>query len=292
MLAIGKEKILSDLNVTRSDLVLEDTFSAAGGTIKKDFEDYQSEIEKMITYNLSILDELPPLRNFSLDDLKNRFKIMVTEDIQKDKIFEKGVEIKKYSNNLQRYLLKYFQEIFAYQDQQQEKLNSRLFDFCRMFYNSDLPLQYLKVGGDAILVQRDFKDHYVKRLHREYLALLKNRSNDKKCEKICDEHNKWIKPFNEQRIAINRLWLRLVWYIDFNNSPTVNDIFKTKTIQSENLDMQVVQDLTNQMYLLVQKMDNLLDSFIEFKPFTSYEGKDGARAIRKIMELLNITEEG
>jgi len=290
MLSLGREKISEPLTIARGDVSPIDLFTIKGSEINKDFKDYKSALAETIEYNLSILDELPSLKNLPLEEIKEHFKKIMEEDIRKDPLFEKSVEIKKYTSDISKYLVSYFKEVFDYQKNKEEKLDSRLFDSCRLFYNSDLPLQFLTTIEEATLVQKDFVHIYEKRLHKEHLQLMVNRSNHKKFGRICDEHNRWIKPLNEQTRTISRLWLRLFWYVDFSNSSTVENLFEVKPIKSDCLDMTAIQDLMDKLKKETDKMEGSIESSMEFKPYTSFEDNSGARAIRKIMELLSTTE--
>jgi hypothetical protein len=54
--------------------------------------------------------------------------------------------------------------------------------------------------------------------------------------------------------------------------------------------MTAIQDLMNKLKKETDKMEGSIESSMEFKPYTSFEDNSGARAIRKIMELLSTTE--
>jgi hypothetical protein len=289
MESLRSEKISDRLNIARS-FVTPELYDSIGNQINKDFQDYKAAIAETVSHNLQLLDELPPLRNLSLNELKEHFKKLLEGDLKKDTLFERSVEIKKYVSNISKYVVDYFRKVFDHNNDCKERLNSDIFDTCRMFFNSDLPLSYLTAVENAILIQRDFLDVYEKLLHKERLELLLSKNNRKKFKRLCSNHNKWVDQFGTKIDEIESIRIKLFWYIDFSNSKTVEDIFKVKTIKSSSLDMKVLQDFTSSLQRLTNEVELLIQPKIEFKPIISYEDNSGTRAIRKIMELLSIAE--
>jgi len=289
MQSLGSAKISDRLNISRS-YVTPELYDSVGNQINKDYQDYKTAIKETVSHNLQLLDELPPLKNLSLNELKEYFKKLLEDDLKKDTLFEKSVEIKKYVSNISKYVVDYFRNVFDHNNNCKERLNSDIFDNCRMFFNSDLPLSYLTTAENAILVQRDFLDVYGKLLHKERLELILNKNNRKKFSRLCQNHNKWVDQFDTKIDELERTRIKLFWYIDFSNSKTVDDILKVKDIKSSALDVKVLQDFIITLRRLTNEVEMLIGPKIEFKPIVSYEDNSGTRAIRKIMEILSTAE--
>lgn len=289
MQSLGSEKISDRLNVARS-CVTPERYDLVVKGIEKDFQDFKAAIAETVEHNLQLLDELPPLKNLSSNELKEHFRRLLEDDLKKDPLFETSVEIKKYVSDISKYVVDYFRKVFDHNKGCKERLDSDIFDMCRMFFNSDLPLSCLTTIENAILAQKDFLDIYDRLLHKERSELLFSRDNRKKFERLCSNHNKWVEQYEKKINDIERLRVKIFWYIDFSNSNTVEDISKVKSIKSSSLDMKVLQDLTNSLQKLTNEVELLIEPNIEFTPITSYEDNNGTRAIRKIMELLSITE--
>lgn len=290
MISLSNETSTNKLEVVRSSISISQRFEISGDAINKTFRNYKTAVEETVKDNLSLLDELPPLKNLSIEELKEHFKKMLEDDLKKDLVFEKSVEIQRYANDIWTYVDSYFREIFEYHNSVRREVDSKIFDVCRMFFNSDMPLCFLKTMENALLIQKDYLDVYDRRIRKERLNLLVSRNNRRKFEKLCENHNRWVMPFTERLDKIERTWIKLFWYVDFSNSAAVNDIFRVKTIKSSNIDMKVVQEFISDLQKQTQEIERLIEPMIEFRLFTSYEDNSGARTIRKVMELLNITE--
>jgi len=290
MISLSNEKSSDNLELIRRSIPLPQRFEYDEDTINKTFKDYKTAIIETVNENLSLLDELPPLKTLNIEDVKKYLGKMVEDDLKQDSIFEKSVEIERYTNNMWKYIESYFREIFECHDSIRKQLNSEIFDVCRMFFNSDLPMLFLTTIEDAILIQKDYLDMYDKQIRKECLELLRSRNNRKKFEKLCDAHNRWIKPFTERMDKLEHTRIKLFWYTDFNNSATVDEIFKVKSIRSGALDMKIIQGFIDDLRKQFKEIETLIAPKMAFSLFTSYEKNIGARSIRKIMELANVPE--
>jgi bacterioferritin (cytochrome b1) len=290
MISLSNEKNVNELEVVRRSIPFSQSFQVEGDTINKAFEDYKTAIAKTVETNLSLLEELPPLKNLQIEDLKQHLKKMVETDLKEDDAFEKSVEINRYVGNMWKYVDSYFREIFKFHDEVKEDLDSQIFDVSRMYFNSDLPLLFLTTIEDAILIEKDYLDTYDKRIHKEHAQLLFNRNNRKKFEQLCDNHNRWIKPFSERVEKLERTRIKFFWYVDFSNSATVDEIFKVKTIRFSALDTKTFRAFIDDLRKQIHEMEMLIGPERQFSLFTSYEENGGAASIRKIMELIDSPE--
>jgi len=265
-------------------------FDAAGTNINAVVQDFEASLANTVESNLKLIDELPPIRTLSMEDIKGHLRKLLEADLRKDLVFEKSVEIGRYANDIWTFVNSYYAEIFSYHNDLKEEIDSRLFDVCRMFFGSDLPLSFLTSIENSLLIQKDYLDIYDRKMRSERLGLLTSRNNRRKFERMCDAHNRWITPFCERLDRVESTLVKLAWYVDFANSNTTQDIFKVKVLKSSCLDMKELAGLISHLQKEVEEVETLIEPMMEFHPFVSYEGKNGARAIRRLMELLNAPE--
>ena len=256
------------------------------GTINKDFEDFKTAISKVIENNLSLLDEIPLPKNLKIEKLRERFRNQIKSDLQKDTLFEKAVELRGYAENMYEKMDSYFREIFDYYEERQKNLSSDIFCASKMFLNSDLPMPFLRSIEDSLLAEKDYIQIYTKRIHNERLSLLRYLNNLLKFKRVCDSHNIWAAKFRNELIELERLRIKLIWYVDFNNSANLNEIFEDKIIRMRLLDASILFDFIDKLENQVYKMEKLNASMAEPSSFLPLEIDDGTRAIRNMMQLL------
>jgi len=286
---IGKS-VSNELNIGRSVLTSPMLYGFDNAAIGEDLKRYKSALESRIADNLKLVDELPPLKYLSKAKIRKYLRKKIKDDLQKDKLFEKSVEIDKYAGNIAQHLQAYYREIFDYHLGVKERLDSGILDACRMYFNSDLPLRFLKALENSILIEKDFVDIYDKRLRREKLRLISYRANRKKFERLCSLHNMWIEPFEKLLKESTSTRRKLFWYVDFSNSKTLKDIFRVKKIEVASTDIKIIEGYVECLENLTQDMGLLVEKNIEFQPIEKYDTEDGSRTIREVMDLLNATE--
>lgn len=255
--------------------------------VNKDFEDFKTAISKVVKNNLSLLDEIPLPKHLKIEELRERFQNEIKSDLQKDRIFEKSVEINKYAKNMYSMMNSYFREVFDYHKQKQKRLSSDMFCISKMFLNSDLPMPFMRTVEDSLLYEIDSIEVFVKRIRYEQMSLVRYRNNRPKFGRVCDSHNSWANKFNEQKIKLERLRVKLIWYVDFNNSANLNEILEDKIIKTSLLDKRVLFDFINTLQSQVLKMEKLNASMTKPTSFLPFEINEGTRAIHKIMHLLS-----
>lgn len=252
------------------------------------FKDYKTAISETIEDNLSLLEEIPIPEHLSMDILKEFLRKDIDSDLRKDELFEKAVEIGRYAKSMNNSMDSYFREIFTYHEKLKQDMNSKIFYVSKMFLNSDLPLSFLKSIGDSILVEKDHTDIFDKEIRKEWWNLLASRSNRPKFEKICDTHNLWIKEFSERQKQMERQRVKLVWYVDFNNSSNIDEVFKDKFVKKSLLDEGILRDLISELQKIVQEAEKLSMSRLEFHPFAEkHETESDVRTILEIMQIID-----
>jgi hypothetical protein len=262
------------------------SFPLQFGTINKDFEDFKTAISKVIESNLSLLDETPLPKNLKIEELKKYFRNKIKSELQKDSLFEKAIELSAYTKNMYEKMDSYFKEIFDYYEERQKELSSDIFCVSKMFLNSDLPMPFLRSIEDSLLAEKDYIQIYTKRIRNERLSLLRYRNNQSKFKRVCDSHNTWAVKFGNELVELERLRIKLIWYVDFNNSANLNEIFEDKIIKMRLLDASILIDFIHKLENQVYKMEKLNVSMAEPSSFLPLEIDDGTRAIRNMMQLL------
>jgi hypothetical protein len=255
-----------------------------GNALTKDFEEYKDTIARTIEINLNAVDELPPLR-FGKNDIKQHFKKLLEEQLKKDERLEKSVEIKKYCKSFNQYIVSYYEEIFKYHDKIRDDTTSWMIGASRIYFNSDLPISFLKIYEDACLAQKDYLDVFDRKIKQERMKLFSYRSNRRKFDALCDEHNRWIEPFGKKLNQVEHEQVNIMWYIDLANCEKIEDFDKPKTIHYCNLDASAFNQQLENLQKLVIESKALMRPYREFKPISSYTDSS-ARVIRNIMELL------
>jgi len=102
---------------------------------------------------------------------------------------------------------------------------------------------------------------------------------------VCDSHNSWVNRLDDTLAEMERGRVKLIWYVDFNNSASFGDIFKDKIVKTSVLDKQILFDIISVLRNKVHEMEKLNVSMTELSSFLPFEINDGTRVIRKIMQL-------
>ena len=274
-----------------SKIIRDDTsFPLQFNTFNKDFKDLKTAISENVETNLDLLNEIPLPKNLDREELREFFRKKMKSNLEKDVLLEKSVELRKYTKNMYEFMDLYFREIFDYYEQRKKEQSIDMFCLSKMFLNSDLPMAFSGLVEDSILAEIDYIEIFTKRIKQERLGLLRNRNNQTKFQRVCDSHNVWIDRFNETPAQMEHDRVKLIWYVDFNNSASLNEIFKEKTIKMRLLDKETLFNFSNALQNQVHQMEKLNASMIEPYSFLPFKIDDGTKAIRKIMQLL--TPEG
>lgn len=272
-----------------SKIIRDDpSFPLQFNAVNKDFKDFKTAISENVEANLDLLNEIPLPKNLDREELREFFRKDITSDLEKDMLFEKSVELCKYAKNMYELMDSYFREIFDYYEQRKKERFINMFCVSKMFLNSDLPMAFAFSVEDSILAEIDYIEIFTKRIKQERLSLFRNRNNQTKFKRVCDSHNVWVDRFHETPAQMDHDRVKLVWYVDFNNSASLNEIFKDKTIKMKLLDKETLFNFINTLQNQVHQMEKLNASMTEPYSFLPFEIDDGTKAIRKIMQLLTL----
>lgn len=272
----------SPTRIVRRDLSLVSGFNCE---VDEAFKDYKAAISETVRTNLELLEEIPLPKSLSLDELKEFFKKDIPSELSKDATFEKTVEVSKYASNISQYLGSYFREIFALNRKLMGKMNQALFHFSKIFLNSDLPISFLRTVERSILAYKDYIAFFDKEIRKEHRELIIYRNNKRKFDRVCDAHNKWVALLEEKSDRIDHERTKLFWYIDFNNSNRIDEIFADKFIKMELLDKEVLGKYLENLQKFTTDLEELNYSRTSFEPLPATKVSDGAKAILSLMKL-------
>jgi len=250
------------------------------------FKDYKTAISENVKINIEILKEVPVRKDLK-KELMKRFEAMITKDFETDELFEKRVEIHRYAKDMSNSIESYFRETYKFNKERKKQLSYQMFTTSKMFLNSDLPISYVKTLNNSLLTEMDFIDLFEKEVRKEKLRLLVSRQNEIKFQRICEEHNVWANKFAEMRNTMDRIRVKLDWYIDFNNSKDVDEIFKEKIIKSSSLDRNVLFGFINELLESVRTMEKQNITKMGFDFSHSSDNDDGTMTMVKMMKLLS-----
>ena len=255
--------------------------------LKEDFDSFKEAIATTINTNIELLKELPVPKNFSIEQVITFFKSEIKSNLQKDCFFEKTVEVCKYANSMFESMEKYFKNVFGLHTSTKERHCSDIFEVSKLFLNSDLSDVFLKAISNSFLIENDFIDLYDKRIRKEHATLIAFRNNRTKFERLCNEHNYWVHDFTAKLNSISRNRTKLIWYVDINNSNTVEELFKDKFIKTEVLDNTVLCQLIQALEQNTSELELLFTRDVNLPCLPRINVDDSVRTITGLMDILN-----
>jgi hypothetical protein len=271
-------------------LIVEDELTSPlkCNALIEDFEAYKKAVTETINSNIELFKELPPPKNFSSEEAIAFFETEIKKDLEKDHVFEKGVEVSRYAESMFESMEKYFKNIYNLHTAKKNKHCSEMIDLSKLFLNSDLNEMFLKAISTSFLVEDDFIDLYDKRIRKEHITLITYRNNRTKFERLCDKHNHWVHDFTEKIRLIGRYRTKLIWYVDINNSNTVEELFKDKTIKTVVLDNKVLLQLIQTLEQNTSELEQLVTEDLELYCLSTIEKGESVKAITRMMEIINL----
>lgn len=273
--------------IVSGEAFIPSTFDDVGVALK----DFRTAISETVEINLTLLDEMSLPKHLDVNEIREFLKKKINDNLEKDLLFEKAVELSRYAQNISEELKSYFGEIFKFIEDRRENLLSKIFTVSKMFLNSDLPLSFIKTTEDSILAEIDYFTIFEKRIRSEYHDLIRNRSNQPKFKRICEAHNSWNRVFAESRKKIEHQRVKLIWYVDLNNCRSVHEFFEEKPLKMNSLDEKVFSDYISSLRESVMCMEKLNFSAKELISAAPIEGNEAHRAFGKIAYLLSSLEE-
>ena len=278
------------MNTIGIPLAIENKYveSLQYNTVLYNIEYYNKCLTSTVKANIELFKQLPKPNHFNWEKLLSHVESEIKKAITQDKLFEDKVELSKYAHSMNTYMHKYYQKTKPVSENSKERNNQDSRGFSKIFLNSNLPDCFLSIVTRSFLVENDFSDLYQRKIDKEKIGLIANQHNNRKFERLCDNHNHWVKGFTEKVTAISRNRTKLIWYIDLNNSKTLEELFKEKQVSTTNLDINILQQLMetveNETNVLEQMM---IDDPDAFDWTLSIEKTDGMRIITEMINTLD-----
>lgn len=280
--------ILEDINEVyfsksvRNELAFPSKFNDINST----FKDFKNALTETVKDNLKLLSEIPIAPHLERDKVLSFIENYIFCTLKEDSLFEEGFTLGRYTEDMFKYYISYFNNIFEYHDKLKKSLYGIVFGVSKMFLNSDLPLSFLNSISDAVLTEADYIDIFDKRIRDERLQLSVTRNDIRKFKRVCDSHNSWIKSFEEILDSIEDTRLKLIWYVDINCSQTISEIFQKKTIKKSMLDQETLFSFILELQRTTQNLEQTSSSVAkEFRPFLSYDNV-AAKTLSRIVRIL------
>jgi len=254
--------------------------------VNESFKNYKERLAEVVEQNLKLLNEVPLHIDFK-KELIEYFKADIPKELDNDPLFEKSVELNRYAKDMSNKIRQYFKEIFKFNDNFKKSLNDDSLHVSKMFINSDLPISFLNTLNDSYQVEMDYIDIYNMEIKKERLGLIVNLANRIKFERLCKNHNAWVSAFDEKQDAMEQSRFKLIWYVDFNNSKSVDEVFKDKKLKKSSLDTSILNKFITNLREKVTAMEQLNSSLMDCSNLFLSEIDEGTKAILNMTEILS-----
>lgn len=222
--------------VRRNDIIKSASFGPTEKEIKLD-------IPTVINDNIKILNKIPLPENIQKAELERVIEKIIKEDLEKDTLFKMASDLAKYASDFRSEFSRYFSRIFDYHKEVVKRLDRELFHSSNLFLNSDLSPSFLKSLALSILTEMKTVELVDKRMRREHMQFLTVRNNSIKFSRMIDGHNAWVDPLIQALDDMVENRVALFWYLDFQNSTSIDRLFKPKYINRKNLDQETFYSL-------------------------------------------------
>jgi hypothetical protein len=216
------------------------------------------DIHTVIKENVEILNKIPLPERMRKTEVEKLIERIVKEDLEKDPLFQISIKLNEYANDFYNKFTLFFSRIFDYHKEVLKRLDNSLFYYSTLFLDSDLPPLVLKNLALSVITEMKMVKIIDHRMHHERLEFIGVRNNFVKFDRGCERHNKWISSISETGDQMEDERIALLWYLDFQNSESTEQIFKPKFIAKKNLDDEKFYGLLLNLQRSTQKLRKIL----------------------------------
>jgi len=195
-----------------------------------------TDVSTVTEDNLKILETVRLPEHLEFKEVSKLLKKIIKKDMKKDPLHDAAVKLTNYAQKFYEKMELYFDEIFNFNEKVKEHILSNLFATSKEYVQSDLPPSYIRSLTLSFLTECREIDVFNSRIRRERLKLIGVRNNFKKFKRICDGHNRWVDFLQSSLDPMIDSRVRLIWYVDLNNSKSIKEAFKIKKLRRSNLD--------------------------------------------------------
>jgi hypothetical protein len=256
--------------------------------LQRDVDEYKRAIAKTIERNIELLKELPPPKNFTIEEIVEHFKKKIKADLEKDTYFEERVEVGIYAHSMFDSMSKYFAKIHDLNKEEKEKNSYAIFSVSRLFLNSNLSDDFFKTISSSYLIENDFLDLFDTTIRTEHVKLISYKSQRVKFERVCNKHNAWVHKFTEKLNLIGKNRTKLIWYVEIANSNKLEELFKDKFIKKENIDQKILTKLINAVTETTTQLEKLVLTNFNNHHLLTDEIDDNIKTLTDLMNALPI----
>jgi hypothetical protein len=230
-LPISTEKIVRNDILRPVSLTLQDK--------KTEIEiNMAEEIASAIESNMRLLDKVRIPDHFDRGTLGKFFEKMIREDFETDPLQKESARIGKYANDFHHYMLRYFKEVFDFNEGLKKDRMGYVQATSYIYLRSDFPPSFARTVALSLLSECRFIDIYNRRIKREYSRFLSSYNDQTKFKRLCNAHNLWVGSVDSLINEIDNIRVGLIWYVEFTQSKKVEDLFKPKPLKKSLLDQE------------------------------------------------------
>jgi hypothetical protein len=226
-------------------------------TDNEEKEDFFSQVLKE---NLEILDQIKIPNRFDRKQIEERFTRRITEDLKEAPLIKTEEKIDKYTKAINRYFQKYFEEIYDHVDNLIDSYQGKILMSSRDFLNSDLPPSFLRTVSLSFKTEQKFFEIYKKKIKKEEFHLKLNCNNQKKFNRIVEQHNGWVDRLNPFLDDMAQQCIALLWYVNIWNSKSLDELFEEKTYKMSSLDRETFESMLVQLESMIKEVRKRLIS--------------------------------
>jgi hypothetical protein len=184
--------------------------------------------EKLIKENMDTLEKVRIPKRFEKSKIKEILEKKIKTDLSEDPFNKRIIKLMKYASNFFEKHTLYFELIFDFHKDLAKRLNSNILFTSRTYLISELPSSFEKTISLSFMTQLKMLKILDARIHHERMELIAVRKNRVKFDRICESHNRWVQPLLDSLDDMIENRTRLIWFLDFNESKTLSEIFKPK----------------------------------------------------------------
>lgn len=213
--------------------------------------------EEIMKDNLDILKHIQLPERFRQSDVEEFLERKVKKDLE-NPFHQLVLKIQKYVSDFHNKHSLYFATIFDLHDKMAEMLQHRTLFTAQIYIISELPSSFQKTVALSFMTELKLLGLVNTRMRQERVRFLGARSNDVKFDRLCEAHNRWINPLLDITDDMIDKRTRLLWYLEFNGSRTLSELFKLKPYKMSDYDSETYYSHIKLLQRSVESLRSLL----------------------------------
>lgn len=221
---------------------------------------FQGEIspeEEIVKDNIETLKKVELPQRFKRSEVEEFFAEKIKKDL-KGPFHQRALKIEKYASNFQEKHSRYFDTIFDFHEEVAKRLSGSILHTTKTYMISKLPTSFQRIMALSFITELKMLEVLDRRMRREKRDFLAFRGNRVKFDRAVQSHNRWIEPLLDIADDMIDKRTRLLWYLDFNGSASLSEIFKLKAYKLSDCDSEIYYSLLRLLQTSTQNLRNLL----------------------------------